>query len=126
MPRRAIHAAGNSWRSQFTQPQGCNSLLNLSFETNDRFNVGGDSEKSQNYGLKSSFVPIFSSELDYLNSRLIISIATSRLVITTTQPSRAILQLLEFSPFAKYSMFNSAKLVACSSVANVINVQDLE
>ena len=57
---------------------------------------------------KITFVPIFSSELDYLNSRLIMSIATSRLVITTTQPSRVILQLLEFSPFAKYSFFNYA------------------
>ena len=46
--------------------------------------------------------------LYYLNSRLIKSIATSRLVITTTQPSRAIFQLLEFSPFAKYSFFNYA------------------
>ena len=64
--------------------------------------------------------------LYYLNSRLITSNATSRLVITTTQLSRAILQLLEFSPSAKYLIFNSAKSVACSSVANVINVQDLE
>ena len=39
-PAGAIHGAANSWvqRTQFTRSR--NSLLNLSFETNDRFNVG--------------------------------------------------------------------------------------